>query len=299
MSDLVSIILPTYKRAVRLPGALESCLSQTYTNIELVVVDDGSPDNTGEVVQEFAKRDPRVQYVRQDNAKLPAALNTGHRAAKGRFLTWTSDDNRYDPDAIEVMVKYLNEHPEVGLVYCNVRVVDGAGNQLEVRRYPDPDRIWEGSCVGACFLYRREVYEAVGDYDRNLFLAEDYDYWLRINQKFTIHHIQDDPHYTSTFHGDSLSERFRPEVDFQCAKARAKNAPSFIKRMRFMAAGCYDASFNYRERHKYKESVKHLFLSMRYWPFDFMTYRAVFGVLFDALKTGRRTERVKSIRPSI
>ena len=94
MSDLVSIILPTYKRAQRLPAALESCLSQTHQNIELVVVDDGSPDNTGEVVQEFAKRDSRVRYVRQDNAKLPAALNTGHHAAKGQFLTCSSGFGR-------------------------------------------------------------------------------------------------------------------------------------------------------------------------------------------------------------
>ncbi len=299
VNPLVSIILPTYNRAARLPSAIASCSAQTYANIEIVVVDDGSPDNTGEIVERIAASDPRVRYVRQDNAKLPAALNTGHREALGDYLTWTSDDNQYDEDAIELMSAFLDENPDIGLVYCNVRVVDGAGNELEVRHYPDPDKIWNGSCVGACFLYRREVYEAIGDYDTNLFLAEDYDFWLRVSKQFKMHHIQGDPHYTATFHGDSLSERFRPEVDLQCARARAKNAPTLLRRCRYMGVGSYDAAFRYRERGDFSASFKHLLRSLRYWPFSFYTYRAVFGVAFDALKTTLRAGTIPSARRSL
>ncbi len=91
---LVSIVLPTYKRAHVLPSAIRSVLNQTYTNLELIVVDDNSPDDTRDVVASFG--DPRIRYVRNEpNLKLPRALNRGFSLARGEYLTWTSDDNLY------------------------------------------------------------------------------------------------------------------------------------------------------------------------------------------------------------
>src|SRR5438552_1877085 len=104
MDLLVSIVLPTYNRAHFLAGAIRSCLAQTYRNLEVIVVNDGSSDDSSRIVHEFAREDRRVRYVYQQNQKLPAALNTGHRLARGSYLTWTSDDNRFDPDAVELMV---------------------------------------------------------------------------------------------------------------------------------------------------------------------------------------------------
>src|SRR5512137_2512935 len=103
---LVSIVLPTYKRAHVLPHAISSVLNQTYTNLELVIVDDNSPDDTLEVVKLF--NDSRIHYVKNEpNLKLPRALNRGFSLARGEYLTWTSDDNLYAPTAIERMVDAL------------------------------------------------------------------------------------------------------------------------------------------------------------------------------------------------
>ena len=123
-TPLVSIVLPTYKRAHVLPNAIRSVLNQTYANLELIIVDDNSPDDTPEVVKSF--RDARVKYVRNEpNLKLPRALNKGFSLARGTYLTWTSDDNLFADDAIEKMVARL-QAGELRFRLCGL---------LSIRRY--------------------------------------------------------------------------------------------------------------------------------------------------------------------
>ena len=112
---LVSIVIPTYNRAHVLAYAVRSVLDQTYTNLELIIVDDNSPDNTRAVVDSF--KDERIRYVKNEpNLKLPRTLNKGFSLAKGSFLTWTSDDNLYANNAIEKMVATL-QAGNCGFVY--------------------------------------------------------------------------------------------------------------------------------------------------------------------------------------
>src|SRR5438876_6959478 len=146
MPELVWIALPTYNRAAMIRPAIESCLDQSYGNIEVLVVDDGSTDDTPDVVQQIAERDSRLRYLRQENAKLPAALNTGFRASQGEFLTWTSDDNAYEPEAIQVMVDHLRERPEVGLVYCDCQIVNSQGEFVRLSRREPPEAIEKTNC---------------------------------------------------------------------------------------------------------------------------------------------------------
>jgi len=234
-ATLVSIVLPTYNRAARLADALESCLAQTYPHIEVIVVDDGSTDETPAVVARFAARDARVRALRQPNQRLPGALNAGFRASRGDYLTWTSDDNSYLPDAIALMAAALDAQPDLGLVYCDYEEVGDAG---EVRRIhlPDPALLPQQNCVGACFLYRRAVYEAVGEYDQHLFLAEDYDYWLRVARHFPVRHLPGVCPYRYGSHPDSLTARRQAEVRAAAVRARLKNAPSEWQRLRTFLA---------------------------------------------------------------
>lgn len=183
---LVSIVLPTYNGAKYLRQSVMSCLDQTYQNIELIVVVDGSTDDTRSVLSEFS--DPRLQVIYHPrNRGLPEALNTGFSQARGVFLTWTSDDNWYAPDAIAEMVAFLRSNPQVAFVYADMWLVDEAGHLQELNVLP-PDHLktqpWNG--IYACFMYRREVYETVGEYDPAARLAEDYDYWLRIAERYPI-----------------------------------------------------------------------------------------------------------------
>jgi glycosyltransferase involved in cell wall biosynthesis len=224
---LVSIVLPTYNRAHLLGHAIRSVLSQTHRNLELIVVDDNSKDHTPEVARAFD--DPRVHYVRNEhNLKLPGALNKGFALARGRFLTWTSDDNLYAGDAIERMVAAL-EDGGCDLVFADyfdfLRHDEKTGEPIEPKRVRLPDvlRLEQGNSVGACFLYTRAVYERIGDYDPELFLVEDYDYFIRIQkQGFSIRHIPEPLYYFSR-HDDTLYCSRYAEVKSADVLVRYKN----------------------------------------------------------------------------
>ncbi|MDQ3518770.1 MAG: glycosyltransferase, partial [Gemmatimonadota bacterium] len=184
---LVSIILPTYNGSRYLPEAIESCLRQSYENWELIVVDDCSSDATPDIIASYVARDRRIRSLRHPvNRKLPAALNTGHAAATGSYLTWTSDDNRYLPAAIEEMTRFLVEHPTVGLVYTDCALVDEVGRYLRDYSAQPASQLAYMNALGGCFLYRRQVYQTIGGYDEELFLAEDYEYWLRAYRQFEL-----------------------------------------------------------------------------------------------------------------
>ena len=222
---LVSIILPTYKRAHVLPYAINSVLAQTYPNWELIVVSDNSPDNTEEVVKSFD--DPRIRFLRNDfNLKLPRTLNRGFSLAEGDYLTWTSDDNMLAPEAIARMVETLRE----GLAdfafadYYEFADTDAVGNPLDIKpmHLPDKPDMAKGNSIGACFMYTREVYERIGDYDPDLFLNEDYDYWMRIARHFRIRHIPELLYYFRRDEDSLYCSRFA-EVRAGSLLARFKN----------------------------------------------------------------------------
>jgi len=197
-NPLVSIVLPTYKRAHVLKSAIQNVLNQTYTNLELIIVDDNSPDNTHEVVSSFS--DQRIRYVRNEpNLKLPRALNRGFSLARGEYLTWTSDDNLYGEHAIQRMVEVL-QSGDCDFIYADYYLfaeVDQDGKPLDIHhdKLPNKVELEKGNHIGACFMYTRAVYEVVGEYDPELFLVEDYDYFMRIAKRFRLCHIPEPLYY--------------------------------------------------------------------------------------------------------
>ena len=177
----ISIVLPTYNGEKYISEAIESVLSQTFQDWELIIVNDCSTDSTEAIVNEYIKKDSRIKKIsNKTNQKLPRSLNIGFFSAKGDYLTWTSDDNIFLPNALYEMNKYLDENVNEVMVQTKYNFIDNNGKFLcESGRY-DEEAIYVNNCVGACFLYRREVLNTVGDYNPDKFLIEDYDYWLRI-----------------------------------------------------------------------------------------------------------------------
>lgn len=195
---LVSVVLPTYKRAHVLPFAIRSVLGQTWRNLELIVVSDNSPDHTAEVVAGFS--DPRLRFlVNERNLKLPGTLNRGFAAARGEYLTWTSDDNLFAPTAVERMAEALarGDADFVFADYFEFAERDDTGTPKQVRqvRLPDAPDMKQGNAIGACFMYTRAVMERVGGYDTGLFLNEDYDYWMRVAREFRLRHLGEPLYY--------------------------------------------------------------------------------------------------------
>lgn len=107
MNPKVSIIIPIYKTAAWLPKCVESCLNQTYDNIELILIDDGSPDNCGEICDQYAKKDARVIVIHQKNSGVSAARNAGLKRASGELISFVDSDDWIDPDMVSCMVETL------------------------------------------------------------------------------------------------------------------------------------------------------------------------------------------------
>lgn len=189
MNPRVSIVLPVYNGAKCVANSIDSVLAQTYENFELVVVNDCSTDNTLDILNEYAKKDSRVKvFTNEENKKLPRTLNAGFEKAKGEYLTWTSDDNIYRPEAIAEMVQFLDANPVVGLVYCDMTVRNELGGEIKetVKEAAPVKDLRIRSVCGACFMYRSKIAAEVGEYNPDLFLAEDYEYWIRISKAAPI-----------------------------------------------------------------------------------------------------------------
>lgn len=202
----VSIVLPTYNGSKYIQKSIDSCLGQTHSNLELIIVDDASTDETPQIINSYSDR--RIKYVRHStNLKLPRALNTGFLQCTGDYLTWTSDDNFFAPEAIEVMVRALLRYPEIDYVYTDNYIIDEDDNIQDYFAVGPVESLKTGNLIGGCFLYQRKVYEEIGEYNPDSFLAEDYDYWVRISKQFRMQRIRR-PLYYYRLHKDSLTAKY-------------------------------------------------------------------------------------------
>ncbi len=182
MNELISIVLPVYNGEKYLRESIDSVLQQTYTKWELLLLDDCSTDNTPVICKEYAQKDNRIVYYRNDkNLRLPGNLNKGFSLAKGTLFTWTSDDNRFHKNALETMCRVLREN-EADLVYASYQIMDENGSLGEILEadHNTIQHIPGSNVIGACFLYTRAASVRVGEYDTNLMLVEDFDFWQRM-----------------------------------------------------------------------------------------------------------------------
>ncbi|MEQ3450922.1 glycosyltransferase [Enterococcus cecorum] len=202
----VSIVLPTYNGEKYIRESIESILSQTLNDWELIIVNDCSTDVTPHIIQEFADKDTRIHIIHNEvNQKLPNSLNIGFRQARGEYLTWTSDDNYYLPTALAEMVYFLEQNPEYPMVCAEMDIIDHQGNFLKKHPKYDAEKMYFDDYVGACFMYKKEVLDTIGEYNTELFLVEDYEYWLRILEYYGKIGVLEKILYKYRTHGDSLT----------------------------------------------------------------------------------------------
>ena len=203
---LVSVVLPVYNGADYLNQAIESVINQTYKNFELIIVNDGSEDNSGKIAEKYTQSYSNIKYIKlEHNQKLPTALNAGFDAARGEFYTWISHDNIMLPDCLEIMTEELKHNKNAAMVYGNMRIIDESGKIRRGHGWYElppmsgnvmlPESTLElndvaNNTIGAAFLYRAKAAGFIGGYDTSRFGIEDYDYWMRINEIFDIIHTK-------------------------------------------------------------------------------------------------------------
>lgn len=188
---LVSIVTPSYNQGRYIEETVQSVLSQDYPNIEYIVVDGGSTDNTVEILKRYERR---LVWLSEKDQGQADAVNKGFRMARGYILGWLNSDDTYLPGAIRKIVDYFHRHPDVGMVYGEGYNVDKRNHVIE-RYWTEPfdfQRLAE-----TCFIsqptvfFRSGVFRAVGPLDVSLRYCMDYDYWIRVAKRFRVDHLNE------------------------------------------------------------------------------------------------------------
>ncbi len=225
----VSVIIPTYNRASFLTGALDSVLGQSHTQLELVVVDDGSDDNTEELVRELATATGReIRFLRQPNRGPAAARNTGIRAARHDLLAFLDSDDRFAPEKLARQVAAMEENPHYLVCHTGERWVRRGQHLNQKKNHKKTGGFIFPQCLKLCcvgmstVMVRRIFFEKIGLFDETLPCCEDYDLWLRASPQLPFL-LVDEP--LTVKHGgrpDQVSVRLRQGMDRYRIKALDK-----------------------------------------------------------------------------
>jgi glycosyltransferase involved in cell wall biosynthesis len=220
MDRLVSVILPCYNGARWLGRAIESVLSQTYEHLELVIIDDGSTDNSKEIIDSYMG-DARIRYVYQSNRGFSAAINRGIMASCGYLVGLIGQDDLWLLRKLELQVDYLNKYPTFDLVHSDVYFIDSDGRILGEKKAKAPSyhstrqevikRLFLDNFIGfETVLVKRQCFDELGLFDERMTGFSDHDMWLRLAGSFNIGYL-----------GLSLSKKRRH--DLQISKAKLEN----------------------------------------------------------------------------
>ena len=206
----VSVIIPTYNRAVFLSEAIDSVLNQSFRDFELIIVDDGSTDSTPHILRRW---EGRIRWMRQENSGVSRARNTGIRAARGRYLSFLDSDDLWAREKLEVQVGFLDANPHYGVCYTD-EVWIRRGRRVNPKKIHGKYSGWIfDRCLPLCIispssvLMRREVLDAVGCFDERLPVCEDYDLWLRVASRYPIFFLDKKLIIKRGGHANQLSNR--------------------------------------------------------------------------------------------
>ena len=209
----VSVVMSVFNGERFLLEAVDSILGQTYGDLELIVIDDGSTDGSSAILEQRGLEDPRLRIFHQANVGLTRSLNRGVGLATGEYIARMDADDIADPTRIERQVAFMDAHPDVGLLGTGYREIDAEGRVLGVKAFPMvDDRTLRATLIRynpffhASVMLRREVFAAVGLYDPALALVEDYEMWFRVARRFRLANLME-PLGMRRYDGVNLSIR--------------------------------------------------------------------------------------------
>lgn len=218
MKPLISIILPTYNGAYSIMRAIRSVLAQEYQNWELIIISDGSIDETRNIVEEFSITDSRIVFIENTHNKgIQKTLNEGLRQARGEYIARIDDDDEWvDPLKLSTQIRFLEDHSDYVLVGTDAVVVNEKGVALSVNIMPKTDTAIRSKILSKnCFLHstivvRKDTIEKAGGYSEKeeCLHAEDYELWLRVGVMGKMANLPI-PSTKLTAHSNSLTSRNR------------------------------------------------------------------------------------------
>lgn len=201
VSPLVSVIIPCYNSAAHISEAIDSVLAQDYSNIEVIVVDDGSTDNSIDILRQFGDK---IIVLQQANQGPAAARNAGMRIANGQFIAFNDSDDLWLPGKLTAQISYLQQHPDIGLCYCGWAIWHGETSleQISAQLASTGQAATAEDTYYSGWLYlkllkdsvihtitavlRRDVIDNIGMFNTDYRIGEDHDLWLRISQRYQM-----------------------------------------------------------------------------------------------------------------
>lgn len=187
---LVSIITPSFNQGRYLEETIQSVLNQDYPNIEYIIIDGGSSDESLEIIRKYANS--LADWVSEQDEGQTDAINKGFSRANGEILAWINSDDTYLPNAVSEAVDFLNTHPEAGMVYGDANLIDETGNIIGKfpARQTNYKRLRRGSVhiPQQAAFFRAALWQEVGPLDPGFYFAMDYDLWVRIAKRSPVHY---------------------------------------------------------------------------------------------------------------
>jgi glycosyltransferase involved in cell wall biosynthesis len=256
-SPLVSVVTATYNMGQYVPLAVQSVLEQTYKNIELIIVDDGSTDDTQAVLKPYLA-DPRVKYIHQKNQGQTRAKNKGILESTGDYIAILDADDIWLPHKIQKQLPCFEISPDIGVVYTNVKLIDEKGDVLGI-----PQRSYFSGMVSGRLLVdnfvnlssvmiSRKCLNKVGIFDERYPMSIDYDLWLRISAYYEFYYVDDVTFYYRIWDGQmSHNYKKRFECAIQIMNSFLEEHPTLVdkKTVREAWAHTYVSQGNYIKRY--------------------------------------------------
>ncbi|RIZ71942.1 MAG: glycosyltransferase [Methylococcales bacterium] len=296
-SPLVSIITPVYNGEQYLSEAIESALAQTYQNFELLIINDGSTDNSAEIIKPFLK-DSRVIYIEQKNAGVAAARNTAIKQARGKYIGFLDQDDCWLPDKLSTQIQFLEKKPELAFVHSRQDYIQADG--VVITDYP---KDWVTDLHGNCFvelfkrnrisvltvLLRKKVIDEIGFFNEAVSRVDDYELWLRICSKYPID-FQDEKLALYRCHDTNASHEY---VKMEQAELNAlgnfykKNKEAFmlmdknILNHRFFVLHTDVANNFFWQEHNYSFALHHYLKALYFKPFCWKNIKQAFWCLLS------------------
>lgn len=277
---IISVIITTYNRADLIQRAIISVLNQTYKDFELIIVDDGSIDNTKEIIEKFKNKDSRIKYFYQENQGWPSALNKGLSLAQGEYIAFLDSDDEWLPQKLEKQIEVFENNLSVGLVACwAFRIFDSNKKKLfKTHKGLIKKENWckffktKGIISFSTVILKKKVFDSIVLFDTKLKAAIDLDFYIRIINKFDVYFLPTTlvNYYEST---ESLSKKnfwlkWIPDLEYLLSKHQNvinQCSPLKIYLLKTLAT-CYLLNG------EYKKSRYYLLRSIKIQPFKIRLY---------------------------
>lgn len=293
LESLVSIVITCYNYGNYIEACLSSAISQTYKNKEIIVIDDGSTDNTKEKVEPYIERDGII-YYRQDNRGQASAKNKGIELSKGDFIAFLDADDIWENKKIEKQIKLFNKN-SIGVVYSKAKYMDENGNIINIKiknKYLQPvsgdvtkNLFYDNFVPFSSSVVRKTCFENFGVFDESIKMSIDWDLWLRISSEYLFDFVDEELLIYRVGHRGQMSKDMVERE--RCSEKILKKYVSKYKN-RYKKATIKKALFYsycqrgyYMRRYNKIKSVKYYYKALVIDPFKIAPYIGIFKTIIN------------------